>query len=157
MSYRVSEKDLKESIADFSETTGVRFELYCAYGSYGVNIMIPNSGGCVYTLIGLGTKKETFQELNMIQRYFCDTDKRFDKYKVSNCIHRDSLNHYEGKKNVSVLHSYTEKKRGKENTVYWCSACGNKNSLTEKDLKKSQIPITWRGLRKQIEILEAAN
>ena len=150
MTYRISEKDLLEIISDFCNETGVKFQLHCVYGAYGVQIRLPNSAGCVSDFIGLGTKKETFEKLQTIRRFFCNTDSRFNRDKVALCQHRDSLNRYEGKKNVSVINHYTEKKRGKELDVFYCCGCG-KTDLTQKDLKKSEIPITYRGLRTQIE------
>lgn len=150
LTYRVSEKDLRDEIESFSEQTGVCFSPNFCYGSYGVQIMIPNSAGCVSDFIGLGTKRETYEELRTISQYFCETDKRFDKYKISKCMHRDSLNHYEGKKDVSVMHEYTQTKRGKEIKTYHCSACHRKD-LIKQDYIKSKIPITWRGLKNKVE------
>lgn len=146
MSDRISENELREKIDSLSEETGVRFTPNFCYGAFGVQIMIPNSAGCVTDFIGLGTKKETYHELNTIQRYLCKNDPRFEKYQISKCIHRDSLNRYEDKKDVSVMHEITKTKRGKEIISYFCSAC-HRNDLTQKEFKKSHIPITFKGLR----------
>ena len=150
MSYRISESDIDQALIELSDQTGVCFKRYSAYGSTGVNIHIPNSAGCITTLIHLGTKKETFNELNMIRRYLSDDDDRFDKYKISNCTHRDSLNSFDGKKNVSVCHEITKTIRKKEIKSYYCSGCHAEN-LSFKDFKKSQIPITYRGLRNKLD------
>lgn len=151
---RVSERELRDSIDSLSEQTGVRFTSNNCYGAYGVQIMIPNSAGCVTSFIGLGTKRETYNELNTIRQYLCDNDERFKKYQVSKCMHRDSLNGYEGKKDKSVMHEIITTKRGKEIKSYWCSACHRKD-LTEKDLKKSKVPITWKGQQTKISKLGA--
>jgi len=148
---RVSENELREKIDSLSEETGVRFTPNFCYGAFGVHILIPNSAGCVRDFIGLGTKKETYHELETIQRYLCKNDPRFANDQISNCIHRDSLNHYEGKKDVSVMHESITTKKGREIKTYFCSGCYRKD-LTEKEFKKSKIPITYRGLKKKVEV-----
>lgn len=95
--YRISQKTLEDKIDSLSKQTGVRFVPNFCYGAYGVHILMPNGAGAVTTFIGLGTKKETFQELTTIQQYFGDNDKRFEQYLISSCTHRDSLNQDLGK------------------------------------------------------------
>lgn len=156
MSNRVSERELIDTIDSLSEQTGVRFTPNFCYGAYGVQIMVPNSAGCVTSFIGLGTKRETYNELNTIKQYLCDNDERFKKYQVSKCTHRDSLNHYEGKKDKSVMHEITET-NGRTHKItksYWCSAC-HRGDLTLKDFEKSKVPITFKGLQKIMSKLGA--
>ncbi len=140
---RFSPKDIERAIENLNKVSKVKYQSNGAYGYTQLAVSIPNSSGCISTMSNGNTKKELYYQIQFVLDWIRNESSAH--YNMNNCRHRDELNHFEGKKDISLIREYTDKKSNEK--TYQCSCC--RQEFTEIDFKQNHKPISYDTIRKK--------
>ena len=142
MTERITDSDLQGALDRLNEVSKVNYVQNGAYGYSQLAHTLPSQGG-ISTVSNGNTKKELYYQIQFaLDILHNEKESRLNKF---NCRHRDEFNRFEGKRDCTMISENV-------NHRFHCRACGQ--TVTEQDFKKSNIPITYELMKKQVARLE---